>query len=203
MGVDLGERALRLARLNAVLNGVERIDWRRGDLFEPVGDARFDLVTANPPFVVSPASDFLFRDGGREDDSLSRDVVVGAASRLREGGFAHLMAGWVAAADGSWSERPRAWVHDCGCDALLLRSSSESPVAYALRWNRLPDATAEEVRSGARTWLEYYRRRGIESLVTGLVVLRRRSGRNWVHHDELVRPPGPGGGARRAAVRGP
>jgi release factor glutamine methyltransferase len=35
---------------------------RRGDLFAPVGDARFDLVLANPPYVPGP-SDRLPRRG--------------------------------------------------------------------------------------------------------------------------------------------
>ena len=40
VGLDLNPRALRLARLNAALNGVENVDWRQGDLFEPVRDER-------------------------------------------------------------------------------------------------------------------------------------------------------------------
>jgi hypothetical protein len=55
VATDLSRRALRFAKLNAQLNAVGGIDWRRGDLFEPLGDERFDLITANPPFVISPA----------------------------------------------------------------------------------------------------------------------------------------------------
>jgi methylase of polypeptide subunit release factors len=30
--------------------------------FAPVAGERFDLVVANPPFVISPDSSFVFRD---------------------------------------------------------------------------------------------------------------------------------------------
>jgi hypothetical protein len=45
------------------------------------------------------------------------------------------------------------------------------------------------------SWVDYYRARGIEAIATGVIVLRRRSGRNWVHEDELVRAPVGAGGA--------
>jgi methylase of polypeptide subunit release factors len=189
VGVDLSKRALRLAHLNAALNGLETIDWRRGNLFEPVGGERFDLVTANPPFVVSPSREFVFRDGGYEDDQLSAAVVAGAAARLQDGGFAHVVCNWTAPTNGPWSQRPRDWVRDTGCDALLLRYQRESAVTYALRWNLSPGRTLADAATAAKPWLDYYRERGIESLVTGAIVLRRRSGRNWVHEDELLRSP--------------
>src|SRR5581483_1738776 len=84
IGVDLNTRALRLARLNAELNGREGIDWRQGDLYEPVAGERFVLVVANPPFVIAPGREFLFRDAEHDDDALSRAVVGGAGAHLRE-----------------------------------------------------------------------------------------------------------------------
>lgn len=189
VGVDLNPRALKLARLNAALNASAGIEWRRGDFFEPVAGERFDLVTANPPFVISPSHEFLFRDGAYEDDELSAAVVRGAATHLRDGGLAHVLCNWIAPADGAWSEKPRVWLRDSGCDALLLRYRSESPISYALHWNLIPGRSLKDAAAMAKPWLAYYRARGIESIVTGAILLRRRSGRNWVHEDELVRTP--------------
>jgi HemK-related putative methylase len=51
IGVDINPAAVRCARANAVLNGVdERCEILHGDLFEPVAEERFDLVIFNPPF---------------------------------------------------------------------------------------------------------------------------------------------------------
>lgn len=51
--VDITPRAVRNARLNALLNRA-RLRVLRGDLFEPVGDERFDVVVSNPPYVPAP-----------------------------------------------------------------------------------------------------------------------------------------------------
>ncbi len=49
--VDLNPEAVRCARINALLNGLEgEVDVRHGDLFAPVAGERFDLVVFNPPF---------------------------------------------------------------------------------------------------------------------------------------------------------
>jgi methylase of polypeptide subunit release factors len=189
VGVDLNRRALRLARVNAAMNGVTGVEWRHGDLFEPVGDEQFDLVIANPPFIVSPAREFLFRDGDREDDAFSRSVVEGAAARLREGGFAQILCNWVAPARGRWSKTPRSWLRGSGCDAWLLHYRTDSPASYALHWNLRPGRTLPTAAAAAGAWVDYYRTRGIEAIATGVIVLRRRSGRNWVREDELVRTP--------------
>lgn len=48
--VDLSVRSVLTARVNAQLHGV-RVRVLRGDLFAPVRGQRFDLITANPPYV--------------------------------------------------------------------------------------------------------------------------------------------------------
>ena len=60
------------------INVVENVEWRAGSFFEPATGERFELVTSNPPYVISPESAFLFRDSGLEGDSVSR-LVVGAS----------------------------------------------------------------------------------------------------------------------------
>jgi methylase of polypeptide subunit release factors len=194
VGVDINPRALRLARLSAALNGTENVEWRQGDLYEPVGEEHFDLVVANPPFILSPAREFLFRDGGLEGDELSRSVVTGAAARLREGGFAHVLCSWVSEPSRPWSQTPRHWLRDSGCDAWLLHDGNNTPTTYAMRWNRRSGRAPAATAAAAEQWLDYYRTRGIEAISSGSLVLRRRSGRNWVREDELgPRPMGQGG----------
>jgi methylase of polypeptide subunit release factors len=189
IGVDVNPRALQLAQLNADLNGVGNVEWRDGDRFEPVGDEQFDLVVSNPPYIVSPAREFLFRDGGLESDSFSQSIVKGAGARLREGGFAHIVCCWVSEPGRSWSETPRRWLEGSGCDAWLLHFHTESPVTYALRWNLEIERNPKLSAAAAEQWLGYYRERGIEAISSGAIVLRRRHGRNWCREDELARRP--------------
>ncbi len=68
---DLSERALAFAELNALVNGVD-LELLQGDLLAPVAGRRFDLVVANPPFVIAtPGIGWTYRDGGREADGLA------------------------------------------------------------------------------------------------------------------------------------
>ena len=60
--VDINPAALRAARVNASLAGVEGVAPRRSDLLRDV-EGRFDLIVSNPPFMVD-ASARAYRHGG-------------------------------------------------------------------------------------------------------------------------------------------
>jgi methyltransferase family protein len=95
VATDLNDRALRFARFNARLNGVHNVEFRHGSFFEPVADERFDLIATNPPYVISPESEFLFRDSGLGGDRVSAEVTRALPAHLDEGGFATAMVSWI------------------------------------------------------------------------------------------------------------
>jgi release factor glutamine methyltransferase len=53
VAIDISPRAVELARKNAERHGVaHRIDFRQGDLLEPVrGEGPFDVILSNPPYI--------------------------------------------------------------------------------------------------------------------------------------------------------
>lgn len=52
VATDINPAALECARVNAETHGMaDRIDFRIGDLFEPIAGERFDLVIFNPPYL--------------------------------------------------------------------------------------------------------------------------------------------------------
>ena len=73
--VDINERALAFTRLNAQLNGAPDVECRQGSWFDPVSYQSFDTIVSNPPFVVSPETELLFRDSPLPADELSRTLV--------------------------------------------------------------------------------------------------------------------------------
>jgi len=90
--VDVSHRAVATVRLNAYLNRV-RVRAVRGDLFEAVGDQRFDAIVSNPPYVPSD-EDVLPTSGPQRAWEAGRDgrlvldrLVAGAGEHLRPGGF--------------------------------------------------------------------------------------------------------------------
>jgi ribosomal protein L3 glutamine methyltransferase len=53
--VDISKDALAVARINVEQHGLnERVRLLRGDLYAPLGDARYDLILTNPPYVDAP-----------------------------------------------------------------------------------------------------------------------------------------------------
>jgi methylase of polypeptide subunit release factors len=186
VGLDLNPRALRLARLNAELNGVDNVEWREGNLFEPADGERFGLVVANPPFIISPVSELAYRDGGLAGDLFSRVVATEAARHLQDGGFATILCSWVTEPGGDGMETPRTWLEGSGCDAWVLELVTDDPVKYAMRWNTFPGRRPVAVAAAAERWLPDYRARGIESIASGAIILRKRSGPNWERFDHLA-----------------
>ena len=50
--VDISRDALAVARINVDAHGLrDRVRLLRGDLFAPLGEARYDLILTNPPYV--------------------------------------------------------------------------------------------------------------------------------------------------------
>lgn len=187
VATDVTERALTAARLNLELNGIPNVELREGSLFEPVRDERFDLIVSNPPFVVSPDTDVVFRDAGLEGDEVSRLVAQGAAEHLDPGGFASMLICWGHDAGADWSARVRGWLADAACDAWLIRYATEDPLEYALKWSS-PEAAAR--------WVSYYEASSIGALTTGGLVVRKRAapGAGWfAAADAASGPTGPAG----------
>lgn len=92
---DISPEALGLAKENATLLGVGRIAFHEADLMPP-GDASFDLITANLPYIPSGEIPSLSRevrndpvlalDGGPEGLDLISRLAPLALARLNPGG---------------------------------------------------------------------------------------------------------------------
>lgn len=86
VATDISLRALRRARENATLNGVENIEFRYGDLYDPVKGEHFDLVICNPPMTPSRIPVSRFTWGGVNGRVILDKVIEGAPCHLRENG---------------------------------------------------------------------------------------------------------------------
>jgi release factor glutamine methyltransferase len=74
LGVDLSEEALAVARDNAANLGLAgRCALLRGDWTTGLGDAEFDLVVANPPYIASDVIETLEPEVKRYEPRLALD----------------------------------------------------------------------------------------------------------------------------------
>jgi methylase of polypeptide subunit release factors len=110
VSTDINPQAVKCAAVNVRLHGLEsKISVMEGDLFEPVGRGKFDLVLCNPPyfrgearsmaersFYGGPALDWVRRfssdlhghlnPGGSAIISIGDAAEIGAVLRLLAGG---------------------------------------------------------------------------------------------------------------------
>jgi methylase of polypeptide subunit release factors len=89
---DINPAAVRLACINADLNGFGKLAARQSDLLADI-EGSFDLIVANPPYLAD-ASARLYRDGGGTLGSgLSLQIIKTAIDRLTPGGTLLLYTG--------------------------------------------------------------------------------------------------------------
>ncbi|MEQ1736471.1 MAG: methyltransferase, partial [Rhodoglobus sp.] len=182
IATDISERALELARFNAVLNGFTNIEFRLGSLFEPVTGERFGHVVSNPPFVITPRGtagepvavpEYEYRDGGMVGDALVELVIRQAQDHLEPGGVAQLLGNWEYGAEDGL-DRVRGWIGTTGLDAWVVERERQSVELYAETWIR--DAGTRPGSEFDRLyalWLDDFARRGVTEVGFGYVTLRR------------------------------
>jgi ribosomal protein L3 glutamine methyltransferase len=95
--VELSPDALAVARINVSESGeAERIQLLEGDLFQPVGKERYDLIITNPPYVDAEAmaelpAEFRYEpalalDGGEDGLDIVRRILAEAPRHLNPDG---------------------------------------------------------------------------------------------------------------------
>ncbi len=106
VATDASEDALVVAALNARSTGIEeRLELRRGSLFEPLGEGeRFDALVSNPPYVAEAEAPGLEPEvgvwepaqalfGGADGLTVLRAIAEGAGPYLQPGGLLALEVG--------------------------------------------------------------------------------------------------------------
>jgi len=177
VATDISERALRLARLNVELNGIDGVEFRLGSLFEPVAGERFDRIVSNPPFVITPRTsgvpEYEYRDGGMVGDAIVEAVMRGASEHLEPGGIAQLLGNWEVRDDEDGLERVRRWAGPV--DHWIVEREVQRITEYAETWIRdggTRPGTPEFDRL-YDAWLDDFERRGVREIGFGYVLLRR------------------------------
>jgi hypothetical protein len=178
IATDISTRAIEIAGLNAQLNSITNIEFRLGNLFEPVAGERFDHIVSNPPFVITPRVEgipaYEYRDGGMVGDALVASVIRGLAEYLEPGGVAQLLGNWEYRAGEDAFDRVGEWLDDTGLDAWIVEREVQSAEQYAETWIRdggTRPGPGFDWLHGA--WLDDFEARGVPRIGFGYVTLRR------------------------------
>lgn len=120
--VDISKGALEVAARNVGEYGLEnRISLYRGDLFAPLGDARYDLIITNPPYVDAEgmaalppecrAEPKLAFDGGADGLDVVRRILREAPDHLTpDGGLVCEIGRGRELVDKAFPELPLLWL---------------------------------------------------------------------------------------------
>lgn len=104
LATDASEAALAVARHNVERNAIANLTFAEGDWCEALGDARFDVIVSNPPYIAT--GDPHLREGdlrfepvmalasGADGLDAIRVIVRGAPAHLKPGGSLLFEHGW-------------------------------------------------------------------------------------------------------------
>ena len=92
IAVDINDQALRYTAANARLAGAARIMARHSDLLDAI-DGDFDLIVANPPYLLDALERSYRHGGGMLGEGLSLAIASQASARLAPGGTLLLYTG--------------------------------------------------------------------------------------------------------------
>ncbi len=135
MMVDINDVALRYARLNAALAGAVGASARSSNLLTDV-EGSFDLVIANPPYMIDPAERAYRHGGGTRGEGLSLAILEAALDRLSPTGTLRLYTGSAIVNGGDG----------------FRQAATERLASFRHRWTYVeadPDVFGEELDGGA------------------------------------------------------
>jgi ribosomal protein L3 glutamine methyltransferase len=135
---DLSTGALTVARKNIKRHGLEqRVKAVRSDVYDGLGDASYDLIVTNPPYVGTAEWKGLpdeYRheprmalEAGSDGMDIVARILAGAPERLRPGGLLICEVGdSVEEFDVRWPRLPVTWIEfEHGGDGVFLISRED------------------------------------------------------------------------------
>jgi SAM-dependent methyltransferase len=136
LATDINDRALSFARVNAALAGTANVRPHHSNLLTNV-EGLFDLIVANPPYLVDPSERAYRHGGGPLGAGLSLAIVEAARERLASRGTLLLYTG--------------AAIVD-GVDPFRAAIEERLAASPGIKWSYRevdPDVFGEELEGGA------------------------------------------------------
>ncbi|MCA9796412.1 MAG: peptide chain release factor N(5)-glutamine methyltransferase, partial [Candidatus Eremiobacteraeota bacterium] len=171
--VDASADALAVARANlaGIGHAGSRVTLLEGSWFDALPREQrdtFDLIVSNPPWVPTPDREVeLFRGGGLDGESITRQLFEGAGRRLAPGGRMAIYVEYPHLSGQTYPERVRGWLGqgDWGIAVVnLLHLSAEEYVA-----GQVASHTGQDIDHEFERWMVGYEAAGIKAMSRAVV----------------------------------
>jgi carbamoyltransferase len=191
VGVDSNPRAVNFARFNALLNGIENVEFLEGDIYGPVGGERFEVIVSNPPFVPSPVKKLSFRDGGTLGDEVLSRIIAGLPAHLAEGGICQIVTHLVEQKAIPYKEKLYGWLGDRNYNVLIMRFGGMNPQEYAVsQVKKTFGESYDRYETELRRWIDSYEENGIARISGGVfnIESNRTDSPAWYREEDTFPP---------------
>lgn len=174
VGVDISPRAINFAQFNAIFNGIENVTFLQGDLYEPVRGERFDLITANPPFVPVPAEDatLYYRNGGTSGEEILVRILRGLDAHLTEKGMCQIITEACFREGHDYIQDLYGMLDRRDFDILMF-AGGHVPMEVFVMGHLKNTPTFIQYRERMTHWLQNYYARGIKEVAEALITIAR------------------------------
>lgn len=192
VGVDLNQRAVNFARLNAIFNNTWNISFVEGDLFDGVRGERFDYILASPPSAPSPGYELRFRDGGPSGADVLRRVVASIPDYLASGGYAQIVANIGERHGEAYLDRIRRWLAGANMNIHALKLTEHPLDDFAV--NQIPRSFESNFSSYSielKRWIDNLRSQRFKRIIQTILTFEWNDDRAmppWSQEDES-KPP--------------
>ena len=191
VATDIDDRALALALRTFTLCDVD-VELRKGSLFEPLGQQKFDVIVSNPPFVIGRHGS-VFRDAGFDDDNLGRLLVGDVARHLTDSGVAVFLLNWLHKSDVDWRDHVAEWIGAEPVTAWFAQRQVLDPAAYASAWLTDLGLDPRSHAGDQRRWIDALAAAETRAVGMGWVAIRPAAETLVVAEDVSAAPRLPNG----------
>lgn len=149
--VDINPRALKCVAYNAKMHDLTNVTPILSNVYECVPELKYDLITANPPFVPSPKDELYFRDGGRDGEAVQRKIVKELPKYLSENGIAQIVTEIGENDEKTLIDTLNGWLEYQTMDIVVLRLKKRHFSEYAT-YHADADGTYGEFFDSVDAW---------------------------------------------------
>lgn len=172
VGTDISSRAINYSKFNALLNDVKNVEFKLGDLYDPVKSEKFDLILTNPPFVATSGASKLYRDGGERGDRVLNRILSELPQHLKRDGYCQIITLLSEFDSVSHEESLRRFSLKGAYNTLILTLNEMSPYQLALAQYKLYLENYEDYRKRVIQYLDFLQKIGLKKTELSLVTIK-------------------------------